>query len=263
MHAVVRRRSRWWHRSRGTRVHEPLVVSVVIHVVRHGGVVRVEVGVHVGATCHRGAKTPSAGAETPRLSGGIQRLNHVRHDPSQRETWARNSALLLFRLRGKFPVPGLDSLFLHGEWSVHLGKQNIRIHETTKCFTKRWLCVHLIASWYCSENFRKHSAEYIVWTKEDRSSRELEKAAYTNEELQNCSLNQILSRNQIKKDVTNGKGNTEDTRKVKLYSENLKSRDHLEDLGVDSKIILKCALKHRKAVDWIHVVQRSELLCIR
>jgi hypothetical protein len=34
-------------------------------------------------------------------------------------------------------------------------------------------------------------------------------------------------------------------RNTKFWLENLKGRDHLEDLGVDKRIILKCILENR------------------
>jgi hypothetical protein len=43
---------------------------------------------------------------------------------------------------------------------------------------------------------------------------------------------------------------------TKFYSEILKGRDHLGDLGIDRRITLKWILKkHVKGVDWIHLAQ--------
>jgi hypothetical protein len=42
--------------------------------------------------------------------------------------------------------------------------------------------------------------------------------------------------------------------------ENLKGRDHLEDIGVDGKIILEMDLREIgwEGVDWIHLVQERD-----
>jgi hypothetical protein len=42
--------------------------------------------------------------------------------------------------------------------------------------------------------------------------------------------------------------------RIKLWSENLKGRDHIEDLGVDGTIILKSVLR-KYGVDWIYLAQ--------
>jgi len=39
----------------------------------------------------------------------------------------------------------------------------------------------------------------------------------------------------------------------KFWSENLKGRDHSEDLGVDGRILLECILG-KQDVQWIHLV---------
>jgi hypothetical protein len=40
------------------------------------------------------------------------------------------------------------------------------------------------------------------------------------------------------------------------WSENLKGREHLEDLGVDRRIILKCIVW--EGVDWIRLAQNRD-----
>lgn len=41
----------------------------------------------------------------------------------------------------------------------------------------------------------------------------------------------------------------------KLLLGNLKARDHLEHLGVDEKMILKCLLKKYGDTDWVEMAQ--------
>jgi hypothetical protein len=46
---------------------------------------------------------------------------------------------------------------------------------------------------------------------------------------------------------------------TKIFSENLKVRDHLKNLDVDGKIIIEWILqKWQKEVEWIHLVQDKE-----
>jgi hypothetical protein len=43
---------------------------------------------------------------------------------------------------------------------------------------------------------------------------------------------------------------------TKFWFENLKGRDHLEDLSIDGKLILEWILgKQWEGVDWMHLVQ--------
>jgi hypothetical protein len=48
---------------------------------------------------------------------------------------------------------------------------------------------------------------------------------------------------------------------IKLWSENLKGRDHLEELSVDRRIILERILREiwRKGVDWMHLTARPHI----
>jgi hypothetical protein len=45
----------------------------------------------------------------------------------------------------------------------------------------------------------------------------------------------------------------------KILLESLKGRDHMEDLGIDGKIILDLRKIRLESVDWIYVVQQIPL----
>lgn len=97
MHPRVRRRT-GGYRAGSPRVHEPLVmvvmvhVGVVVHVMRHGCVVRVQRGVEVWmhggrvpARAHGRPEAPCAAeAASAGLACGVQWLHHIGHDTTQR-----------------------------------------------------------------------------------------------------------------------------------------------------------------------------------